>query len=103
MNYCPDCGEKLNEDQDVCLNCGKNLTLIKKNVDTNESGTIIYGILGFIMPVLGLILYLALKNTKPKSSKAAGIGALSCLGASVVLLVVSLFLIVILFGLWWIG
>lgn len=30
MNYCFNCGKKVNEVQDVCLNCGVNLRKIKK-------------------------------------------------------------------------
>ena len=28
MNYCFNCGKKVNENQDVCLNCGVNLSKI---------------------------------------------------------------------------
>ena len=30
MNYCSNCGKKVNENQDVCLNCGVNLKKDKK-------------------------------------------------------------------------
>ena len=42
-----------------------------------DSGTSIgWGILGFFIPIVGLILYLVWKTDRPKDSKAAGIGAL---------------------------
>ena len=42
----------------------------------NDSGSIGWGILGFIIPIVGLVLFLVWKNTKPKCAKVAGIGAL---------------------------
>lgn len=41
-----------------------------------DSGSIGWGILGFFFPIVGLILFLVWKNTKPKSAKVSGIGAL---------------------------
>ncbi|MCI8367391.1 MAG: hypothetical protein HFJ66_07310 [Eggerthellaceae bacterium] len=32
--------------------------------------------MGFLIPLVGLILFLVWKDTKPKTAKAAGIGAL---------------------------
>ena len=41
-----------------------------------DSGSIGWAILGFFIPLVGLILFLVWKNTKPKCAKMAGIGAL---------------------------
>ena len=41
----------------------------------NDSGSIGWGILGFIIPIVGIILYFVWRNTKPNSAKAAGLGA----------------------------
>lgn len=48
----------------------------------NDSGSIGWAILGFFFPIVGLILYLVWKSTKPQCAKMAGIGALVgfCLG-----------------------
>jgi hypothetical protein len=45
-------------------------------VKPEESGAFGWGFLGFVIPLVGLILYLIWKDTKPKCSKAAGIGAI---------------------------
>lgn len=42
----------------------------------NDSGSIGWGVLGFFFPIVGLILFLVWKNTKPNSAKVAGIGAI---------------------------
>ena len=41
-----------------------------------DSGSIGWAILGFFIPIVGLILFLVWKGTKPNCAKMAGIGAL---------------------------
>ncbi len=41
-----------------------------------DNGGFGWGFLGFLIPLVGLILFLVWKDTKPKTAKAAGIGAL---------------------------
>ena len=41
-----------------------------------DKGSIGWGFLGFCIPLVGLILFLVWKDSKPVSSKQAGIGAL---------------------------
>lgn len=43
---------------------------------TEDSGSAGWGVLGFFFPVIGLILFLVWKGTKPLCAKNAGIGAL---------------------------
>ena len=48
----------------------------------NDSGSFGWAVLGFFIPLVGLILWLVWKDTKPKSAKMAGIGALVGVGIS---------------------
>lgn len=57
-------------------------------VPVNDSGSAGWGVLGFFIPIVGLILFLVWKDTKPKSAKAAGIGALIYVGLCVVLFII---------------
>jgi hypothetical protein len=41
-----------------------------------DSGSIGWGILGFLFPIVGLILFLVWRTKKPKCAKVAGIGAI---------------------------
>ena len=43
-----------------------------------KEGSLIWGVLGFMFPILGLILYLVWKDSKPGDAKIAGKGALIC-------------------------
>lgn len=80
---CPNCGMK-QPNQDACCNCNSNVV---------DNGGVGWGILGCAIPVAGLVLYLVWKDTKPKTAKAAGIGALVSVG-----LFILFYIIVIAFG-----
>ena len=91
---CNYCDYKVSEDTVYCPNCGENVHTTKKNPikdqvsnkktvekDINfnidiEKFYIIFGIIGFFIPIVGLVLFLSWKSTYEKCSKAAGIGAL---------------------------
>ncbi|MDO9629672.1 MAG: zinc ribbon domain-containing protein [Acholeplasmataceae bacterium] len=75
MAYCPSCGESVRDDQDVCLSCGAELK--EKKVVYGESGSYVgWGILSFLLPLAGLILFLVWKDSKPKGAKICGTWAL---------------------------
>lgn len=71
--YCRNCGQPIDDNATVCQNCG---TYQNKNPNVEDNGGIGWGLLGCCIPVAGLVLFLVWKDTKPKTAKAAGIGAL---------------------------
>ena len=77
MAYCRNCGAEIDEKAVMCPVCG---TLQKNLSPANDSYEIIWMIVGFFIPLAGLILFLVWRESKPKSSKAAGIGALISAG-----------------------
>ena len=71
----------------VCPNCGQAQEARPAGTNANyqynpnyqgsvDSGSIGWGVLGCCIPLAGLILFLVWKDQKPKTAKAAGIGAL---------------------------
>lgn len=54
------------------------------NMQTEDKGGFLWGLLGCCIPIVGLILFLVWKDSKPKTAKAAGIGALVCVIAYVI-------------------
>ena len=54
MNYCSNCGKKVNENHDVCLNCGVNLKKDKKIDNVNGKSKITAGILGIFLGWFGV-------------------------------------------------
>lgn len=56
--------------------------------NNNDNGGFLWGLLGCCIPVVGLILFLVWKDSKPKTAKAAGIGALISVILSVVFYII---------------
>ena len=86
MAYCRNCGTEVSETQTVCPNCGmiqpdsQNYTPAPVQIDNGGFG---WGLLGCCIPIVGLVLWLVWKDTKPKTAKAVGMGALVSAGLSV--------------------
>lgn len=96
MNECSKCGKKLKKNDKVCSNCGKKVKSVAKNVkdakivakdtkkenlkaikkENNKIVNILLWIAGFLVPVVGLIIYLVFHNTKKDYAKNAGVGAI---------------------------
>lgn len=79
MAFCKNCGKEINEQETTCPSCGtvQNTTPVQSSQPTVvDNGGIGWGLLGCCIPIVGLILFLVWKDNKPKTSKAAGIGAL---------------------------
>lgn len=49
---------------------------MEENTNVVDNGGFLWGLLGCCIPIVGLILFLVWKDSKPKTAKAAGIGAL---------------------------
>ena len=71
--YCKHCGQPIDDNAVVCPNCGAPQN---NGSPTNDTGSIGWGVLGFCIPLVGLILFLVWKDQKPKTAKVAGMGAL---------------------------
>ena len=78
--YCKNCAKEIDDKATVCPHCGVAQT--PQEVDNGGFG---WGFLGCCVPIVGLILFLVWKGTKPKTAKAAGLGALISVILSVVL------------------
>lgn len=74
MAYCPNCGNSVDDRCVVCPHCGVQIKQLQQTEDDN--GGCGWNILGFFIPLVGLILYLVWKNSKPKTAGAVGVGAL---------------------------
>lgn len=76
--YCGDCGKKLNSNSKFCPYCGsrvasENVTVVNSNED---SVNVLLVIASFLVPILGVVLFVIYKDKKTKTSKAYGIAAL---------------------------
>lgn len=74
--YCKNCGRTVDDTSSYCNNCGAR---IDNKFDANvseDSSSIGFAILGFFIPIVGLILFLIYEGKNPKRAKSAGKGAL---------------------------
>lgn len=88
--FCKNCGREIDDKASICIHCGVSTD---KEKDINDNGGIGWGALGCCIPLVGLILYLVWKDTKPKSAKSAGVGALIS-----VIVILAFYAIVFLLG-----
>lgn len=87
--YCKNCGKEINEKAFVCPHCG-----VKTNSISQDDGPIGgLGILCFILPIVGLVLYITWQNNKPIKAKGAGKSALWGLVTGI-----ALYLVVLIIG-----
>jgi uncharacterized membrane protein len=75
FKYCQQCGNSTSMDSIVCENCNAIFPKMK-SLGTSSSDSILWGILGFCIPLVGLILFFTWNQTQPKNAKYSGIGAL---------------------------
>ena len=80
---------EINNNADVCIHCGVAQDTKPTVVDNGGIG---WGLLGCCIPLVGLILFLVWKDTKPKTAKMAGKGALISVIISVVYYLVMIVL-----------
>lgn len=108
MKYCSNCGTQLADNANYCPNCGKaqsqqnyynDQTYLRNSqqytTPSQQDGKSFgIAILGFLIPIVGLILYLVWKDEMPLKAKSAGKGAL----VSVIFYAVAIIASVILLG-----
>ncbi|MEC9485437.1 MAG: hypothetical protein UMR38_06140 [Candidatus Izemoplasma sp.] len=100
MTYCYYCGEEVTPTQDVCLHCGKERHRQSQNTlsSVKDEGGFLWGLLGFLVPVAGLIVYLIWKDDKPLNARSAGIGALVYVGLSLTFVFIYIMFFMSIFG-----
>lgn len=71
MAFCKNCGNHIDDKAVICPACG-----VAQGPVVTDNGGFGWGLLGCCIPIVGLILYLVWKDTKPKTASAVGKGAL---------------------------
>lgn len=87
MAFCKNCGTQIHDEAVVCPNCG-----VSQKPTVVDNGGFGWGLLGCCIPLVGLILFLVWHDTKPKSAKSAGIGALVSVGLGILSYVILIVL-----------
>lgn len=77
MAYCPYCGCEIEEELGYCPSCSGELDFPRETIPvSNDKGGFWWGLLGCCVPLAGLIMFFVWHDSKPKTAKALGIGAL---------------------------
>lgn len=93
--YCKNCGRSVDYTSSYCNNCGARIDN-KPNADVSEDNSNLgFAILGFFIPIVGLILFLIYEEKKPKRAKSAGKGALIGFITEIVLAIILVILYVV--------
>ena len=98
--YCRNCGAKIEEGTSYCPSCGvsqrgggnapNNYNNYNQQYDSGSFG---WAVLGFFVPLVGLILWIVWMNDRPKSAKMSGLGALASVIFSIVFSVAMVMII----------
>ncbi len=68
--YCHVCGNTCDPKAAICVRCGSTLNNTSTNANDIPSGGL--KLLSFLIPLVGLILFISKNSTEPKSAKAYG-------------------------------
>lgn len=74
--YCKNCGRIVDDNSRYCNNCGTRLDGVQGGTDSDDNSNFGFAVLGFFIPLVGLILFLVYESKKPKRAKSAAKGAL---------------------------
>lgn len=69
--FCPFCGNPVNEEQVICLNCKES---IENTIIDEASGGM--KVICFLIPIIGLIIYIANASTRKEYANSCGTSAL---------------------------
>ena len=97
MPYCTNCGKPIDYNAQFCPECGAKQNIPVRSEpyhpEQDDDGNILWGLLGFVVPIAGLILWALWLNDRPKCSKAAGIGALISIVLGMILTIAFLLIV----------
>ena len=91
--FCANCGKNIDDSATYCINCG---TRFDNNNGTEDCPSFGFALLGFFVPLAGLIFFLIYESKKPKRAKSAGKGALIGFITEIILSIVVVILYVVL-------
>lgn len=84
MKFCKNCGAEVADEAVLCVKCGCSLS--QTNKDDKPNGG--FAVLGFFVPIVGLILFLVWNKEYPRKAKSCGKGALIGFIVSTVLTII---------------
>ena len=81
--YCPHCGGRVSDADKACPSCGRAINCTapdcvptEPKVTYDDGANLGFAFLGFIMPLVGLILYFVDFKNRPKRARCTGIASI---------------------------
>lgn len=93
--YCKNCGRTVDDTSSYCNNCGARIDNKSNAIISEDSSSFGFAILGFFIPIVGLILFLIYEGKKPKRAKSVGKGALIGFITKIVLSIILVILYIV--------
>lgn len=84
--HCSNCGHEIHPEAMICVHCGVG---VQKHVESKDGRIGGLGIVCFLFPIVGLILYLVWSNSMPIKARGAGKSALWGIIWSLAIVVIS--------------
>ena len=94
--YCKNCGKTIEDDSLYCSNCGTKLDATSATSNSEDSSSFGFALAGFLVPLVGLILFLIYDRKAPERAKSAGKGALIGVITQIALYIIIFFLMIFL-------
>ena len=74
MAYCRKCGEVIDDEAVICPKCGVQQAPLNVGKAPNDDGSVLWAVIAFFIPVVGLLLWAAWHDEKPKCARMAAWG-----------------------------
>ncbi len=73
--FCSNCGAEIDNNAVICVHCGVKTNAVVSQKES-DNGSVWWAVLGFFIPLAGLIIWATGRDSTPNNAKKAGIGAL---------------------------
>lgn len=94
--YCKYCGQEIDDQAIICVHCGAQLGAMKGT--SQDVPSTILKVVSFLLPIVGLILFLVMMDDQPISAKSYGKMALIGFVVGIALIFMGILLLVLASG-----
>lgn len=77
MKYCTQCGSEINENAVICIKCGcsvRGAIIPAGRADEEDTPSTGLAVLGFFIPLAGIIIFFVKKKTAPQKAMSCATG-----------------------------
>lgn len=94
--FCSKCGQKIDENTKICRCCGNWIE--HTDIKDNDQSSIGFAVVGFLAPLIGLIMFIIYHDTRPLRAKSVIKGVVIGFATKVLIVVVIIAMYMIFVG-----